>query len=242
MFVNLYFGCPQFKDENCTDVLDRHEFVNDSYIRRCLLECYQTGEIPEPALRMTIRLTLSRAASEAFFRMVPGALGGYRDYALSKVFQFLWVPMQCKFDVGEYDDDGEGSDVRTRLESLLVRIPEDQLARLSESDEWWQDFYSDTLSNNLEGVLSRMPQVLSIPAVGTLGTGVITPLKACFIALRKETGSPSWKAFAGLCGVKYRWFMEIKAGKKPGEETLLIMEENLSKELKRQVVLPKPGN
>jgi hypothetical protein len=71
-----------------------------------------------------------------------------RDYYLSKLFQFLYLPLELRFQLGSAEEE-----IRERLEQFLDGIPAE--SRLDLFD--WSRFYADTLHYDLEGVLGHLP-------------------------------------------------------------------------------------
>jgi hypothetical protein len=150
LFVNLYVQKPDFGEHNFSDFLNRIEPVEAVYIRKHIESSYSDEFEIEPYFFEMMRLTLSAGAAAAYLRKHPDLPITERDCLLSKLFQFLYVPMEIRFGLPESPD----WEMRISLEELLESLPDHPMSRLQEFD--WRSFYEDTCCQDLETVLSRL--------------------------------------------------------------------------------------
>jgi hypothetical protein len=153
-FRNLFFQLAEIRDHNFCDFLDQLEKVDEEFLQAKFCEGYN-GHI-EPYFDPIIPLTLHPTSCDAFFRVYPQWPITPRDYYLSKLFQFLYQPIEIRYKV-DYRTEG---DVRKQLEIILDRVPDGVMAHLHQWD-WW-DFFDDTckldLKEVLESVTSRLDE------------------------------------------------------------------------------------
>ena len=155
MFVNLYVQEPDFGEHNFADFLDRIEPVEAIYIRKHIESSYSDEHDPfEPYFFAMMRLTLSPGTAAAYIRTHPNLPITERDCRLSKLFQFLYVPLEIHFGLPESPE----WETRVSLEELLDSLPDHHISRLQEFD-WWS-FYKDTRSHDLDRVISRLRERL----------------------------------------------------------------------------------
>ena len=155
MFVNLYVQEPDFGEHNFADFLDRIEPVEAIYIRKHIESSYSDEHDPfEPYFFAMMRLTLSSGTAAAYIRTHPDLPITERDCRLSKLFQFLYVPLEIHFGLPESPE----WETRVSLEELLDSLPDHHISRLQEFD-WWS-FYKDTRSHDLDTVISRLRERL----------------------------------------------------------------------------------
>jgi DNA-binding transcriptional regulator YiaG len=98
--------------------------------------------------------TLTAESCQSFLRSTSLPIAA-RDYYLSKLFQFLHVPLVLKFGL-----ENDPTQVSKPLEEFLDGIPAECTERLAEFD--WSEFYEDTLRYDLPEVLRRLPLHLPI--------------------------------------------------------------------------------
>jgi len=151
LFVNLYVQKPDFGEHNFADFLDRIETVEAIYIRKRIQECYSGKEDPiEPYFFAMMRLTLSSGTAAAYIRTHPNLPITERDCCLSKLFQFLYVPLEIRFGLRQQPE----WETRVTLEELLDFLPGDFVSRLPEFD--WSSFFEDTRKHDIDTVVSRL--------------------------------------------------------------------------------------
>lgn len=155
MFVNLYVQEPDFGEHNFADFLDQIERVEATYIRKHIESSYSDEHDPiEPYFFAMMRLTLTSGTAAAYIRTHPDLPITERDCRLSKLFQFLYVPLEIHFGLPESPE----WETRVSLEELLDSLPDHHISRLQEFD-WWS-FYEDTRSHDLDTVISRLRERL----------------------------------------------------------------------------------
>jgi hypothetical protein len=152
LFRNLYYFCPPFRDHNWSDFFDDLRQDKESYIEGQLREASH-GYGPEPYFYSIFPVTLRPESCESFLKSTDLPITA-RDYYLSKLFQFLYVPLEVNFPLEDRDD------IRKSLEEFLDGIPVEYAERLAEFD--WSEFYNDSRTRDLEDVLRRLPLHLPI--------------------------------------------------------------------------------
>lgn len=150
-FRNLYFLVDDFADFNFNDFLDRFEEVPEDYLQGRIESNQQEGEHIEPYFDPIIPLTLSPNSCSAFFRSHPRVPASERDYYLSKLFQFLFLPIKLRFNPS-FDDERA---LRHRLEAFLNDLGDETLQDLSGFD-WWS-FYEGACDLDLDTVFAELP-------------------------------------------------------------------------------------
>ena len=150
MFHNLYLFDQAFRDHNWNDFFDDLRQDKESYIE-AQLDMSQGG--PEPYFERIFPVTLSQESCASFKRSDRRPISD-QDYYLSKLFQFLYVPLQfaANFDPTFTREDYEA--MPERLTRFLNGIPPACIERLSEFD--WDQFHYDTVWCPLNEVLSRL--------------------------------------------------------------------------------------
>jgi hypothetical protein len=151
MFRNLYFLVDDFADFNFNDFLDRFEEVPEDYLQTRIERNQQEGEHIEPYFEPIIPLTLSPNSCNAFFRSHPRVPASERDYYLSKLFQFLFLPAKLRFSP-TFDEERA---IRDRLEGFLDGLGDEILQDLSRFD-WWS-FYEGACELDLDTVFAELP-------------------------------------------------------------------------------------
>lgn len=128
--------------------------MDANYIRGHLKQSYDQGpdsfDPIEPYFFNMMRCTLSTGSAAAYIRAHPGLPITVRDCILSKVFQFLYIPLEVRFNLPPEPD----WDVRTDLETILDKFPDSSVSRM-DSFDWWS-FYEDTVNLNFDTVLVRL--------------------------------------------------------------------------------------
>jgi len=129
--------------------------MSDRSLRHEIRAAYNTGP-PDPCFVDTISFSLRMETAARFLKSVDLPLEP-RDYLLSKLFQFLYLPLKIQNQLDEPD----ALPLRRRLELWLDGLPETAVARLHGFD--WPAFFGD--SNRLD-----RPEVLAgidryLPAV-----------------------------------------------------------------------------
>ena len=135
LFLNLYFSSPAFRDHNWTDFYRDLRKVVGSVLQAQIYDQTVSRAGIDSELLATMRFTGSMRCAETFMRANPELPIKGRDYALSKLFQFIFVPIIMTYDYS--DSDGRLSH---ELESFLDTIadPTDTMAELD-----WRAFYCD---------------------------------------------------------------------------------------------------
>src|SRR5713101_1649334 len=110
MFRNLYFFSPNFRNHNFSDFFDDIREDSEVYLEAALKEGYADGGL-EPYFYSILPLTMSPESCASFIRANPQLPITERDYYLSKLFQFLYVPIKIRFSL----EDGE-TDVREKVQ------------------------------------------------------------------------------------------------------------------------------
>lgn len=98
-FNNLYFsGGPAFRNHNFADFLDG---VDQRTERSIVLEIRRHYEDPRgglsPHIAATYWFTLSPQTCSSFLRANPALPVSERDFCLSKLFQFLYLPLTVRY-------------------------------------------------------------------------------------------------------------------------------------------------
>jgi hypothetical protein len=157
LFHNIYYSCKSFRNHNWNDFFgdlrQDQELYIEAELRRSYAKPHPPG--PEPYFYRILPVTLTPGSCESFLRSTSLPIAA-RDYYLSKLFQFLHLPLVLKFLL---EDDP--TEVSERLEEFLDGIPPECTERLAEFD--WSQFYDDTLRYDLDDVLRRLPLHLPVP-------------------------------------------------------------------------------
>jgi len=124
MFRNLFFQSQRFRDFNLTDCLGRVESMSDRSLRHEIRAAYNTGP-PDPCFVDTISFSLRMETAARFLKSVDLPLEP-RDYLLSKLFQFLYLPLKIQNQLDEPD----ALPLRRRLELWLDGLPETAVASI----------------------------------------------------------------------------------------------------------------
>ncbi len=74
---------------------------------------------------------------------------------LSKLFQFLFLPIQIRYEIDFADEVA----LRERLEGILDRIPDDVLPHLYQW-KWWVFYYNDTITLKLDELFDVLSERL----------------------------------------------------------------------------------
>lgn len=152
MFRNLYLFDQAFRDHNWNDFFDDLRQDKESYIEAQLEMSYEEGG-PEPYFERIFPVTLNQESCASFMRSTSLPITD-RDYYLSKLHQFLYVPLQfaANFDPTFTREDHEA--MPERLARFLNGIPPACIERLSKFD--WDQFHYDTVRCPLNEVLSGL--------------------------------------------------------------------------------------
>ena len=152
-FRNLFFQFTPLRDHNFSDFLDRLDEVKEVFLEAKFREGYREGTI-EPYFDPVIPLSLSPTSCLSFLRAYAKWPITERDYYLSKLFQYLYLPIEIRYGIDYHDEDR----VRRRLEGILGQIPDEVLRELHRWD-WWS-FYSDTCELDLDELCDRLSERL----------------------------------------------------------------------------------
>ena len=116
-FRNLFFRrFTPLRDHNFSDFLDRLDEVKEVFLEAKFREGYREGTI-EPYFDPVIPLSLSPTSCLSFLRAYAKWPITERDYYLSKLFQYLYLPIEIRYGIDYHDEDR----VRRRLEGILFQ-------------------------------------------------------------------------------------------------------------------------
>ena len=209
MFHNIYFSCKSFRNHNWSDFFGDLRQEEEPYIEAHLRRSYADPG-PEPYFYSILPVTLTPGSCESFLRSTSLPIVA-RDYYLSKLFQFLHVPLVLKFGL-----ENDPRQVSEPLEEFLDSIPAEYTARLAEFD--WPQFYDDTLCYDLPEVLRRLP--LHLP-VAKRETSAEKMTKKRWVAekwpsrLKQARGGDPQKVAAQRCGVSIETYKKWEQGVRP---------------------------
>ena len=137
------------------------ESVSEEYIVNVIHQSYASErDPPEPYFYSILPFTLSAPCCGAFVRSNPGLPITERDYYLSKLFQFLYIPL-IESAPGTYWAHDE---IASQLSEFLDQLPEPMVLELSRFD--WSGFYADTWFYEPAEVVQRLPQHLPQDIIG----------------------------------------------------------------------------
>lgn len=208
MFQNIYFSCQSFRDYNWSNFFDDLRQVGEAYIEAELRRSYDSFG-PEPYFYSILPVTLTPKSCESFLRSTNLPIAA-RDYYLSKLFQFLHLPLELKFHL-EYP-----TEISKLLEEFLDGIPRESMERLSEFD--WPQFYDDTRRYDLDEVLRRLPLHLPIPKrepSSEMMTKKRWVDEKWPSRLKQVRGTDPQKAAAQRCGVSIETYKKWEQGVRP---------------------------
>jgi hypothetical protein len=211
LFHNIYYFCKSFRNHNWNDFFGDLRQNQESYIEAALRRSYAKPHPgPEPSFYRILPVTLTPQSCESFLRSTSLPIAA-RDYYLSKLFQFLYLPLEMKFPL-----EADASAVVERLVEFLDGITPDRVDRIAEFD--WSQFYEDTLSYGLEDVLLRLPLHLPLPKRPS-SSGKMTLERWVSekwpTLLRQVRGSDPQKAAAQTCGVSVETYKKWEQGMRP---------------------------
>ena len=152
MFRNLYFQSPPFRNFNFTDCLERIEPVSERSLLRDIRVAYGSGDV-DPCFVDTVELSLRLETARRFLDHVSLPLEP-RDFLLSKLFQFLYVPLTIQNQL----DHPDALPLRRQLELWLDNLPESVVARLYRFD--WTSFFFDSNRLDRGKLLARLDRYL----------------------------------------------------------------------------------
>jgi hypothetical protein len=157
LFVNLYFSSRQFKDYNWTDFYGDARPVTLSDLQKQTRDHVFASYGFDGEFLATLRFTLSQRCAAGFTRENPGLPIDFRDYVLSKLFEFIFEAIVMRFDFT--DPDGQ---LGQKLEAFLDTIVDPDAAAFGFD---WKKFYTDLrhLTYGIYGTVERLslylPQV-----------------------------------------------------------------------------------
>ena len=96
LFRNIYFFCKPFRNHNWNDFFGDLRQDEELYIEAELRRSYATPSGPEPYFYRILPVTLTPESCDSFLRSTSLPITA-RDYYLSKLFQFLYLPLVQKF-------------------------------------------------------------------------------------------------------------------------------------------------
>jgi hypothetical protein len=163
VFRNLFFFSKTFRNHNFNDFFGDLRRDSEGYFETALRSGY-TGEQSgvEPYFYQMFPTTMAPETCSSFIRANPDLPITERDYCLSKLFQFIYVPLVERFGL-EYGE----SDVREQIETFLDSIGAELLPHLSKFD--WLGFYDNTHQFEIGAILDRLPEHL--PPVANFAGG-----------------------------------------------------------------------
>jgi len=156
LFTNLYFASEPFRDHNWTDFFHgRVRRVPSAELERWTKRLMAASVEFDLALLATIYFTLSAECYAGFRKDYPDLQLDRRDYLLSKLFQFLFVPITMRQNYS----DSDGS-LRRELETFLDISREPAVAAAAFD---WRAFYADLRhrTNDPHAAVERLPSYLS---------------------------------------------------------------------------------
>jgi hypothetical protein len=210
LFRNIYFSCKPFRDHNWNDFSGDLRQDQEPYIEIEFRRCYAGPSGPEPYFYKILPVTLTPESFESFLRSANLPIAA-RDYYLSKLFQFLYVPLVLKFRLED-----NPTEVRQRLEEFLDGIPPEYTERLGEFD--WSEFYDDTLCYDLHEVLRRLPLHLPVPKREPSAERMTQKRwvdEEWPSRLRQVRGTDPQKVAAQRCGVSVETYKKWEQGVRP---------------------------
>jgi hypothetical protein len=210
LFQNIYFFSESFRDHNWSDFFRDLRQDPELYIQAALRRGYADTAGPEPYFYSILPLTLTPASCASFLKSSTLPITA-RDYYLSKLFQFLYLPLGLKFPL-----EGGSTAVVERLQEFLDGITPDRVERIAEFD--WSQFYEDTLSYGLEDVLLRLPRHL--PGSKRLPSSEKMTLDRWVAEkwprrLKEARGTDPQKVAAEICGVDVETYKKWEQGVRP---------------------------
>lgn len=211
MFSNIYFFDQSFRNYNWSDFFGDLRQVGEPYIEAQLQSSYADprGCELEPFFYSILPVTLLPGSCKSFLRSTSLPIVA-RDYYLSKLFQFLYVPLELKFMAKD------GPKATECLEKFLDNIPPEITERLAQFD--WPGFYDDTLRYDLLEVLNRLPGHLPVPKPSLSSAKMA---KKRWVdenwpdRLRKARGDNTQKQAAHRCGVSEETYKKWEQGVRP---------------------------
>jgi hypothetical protein len=212
LFRNIYFSCKSFRDHNWNDFSGDLRQDEELYIEAALRRSYANPREPgpEPYFYKILLVTLTPESCESFLRSSSLPIAA-RDYYLSKLFQFLHVPLVLKFRL-----ENDPTQVSKPLEEFLDGIPAECTERLAEFD--WSEFYEDTLRYDLREVFRRLP--LHLP-VAKREASAEKMTKERWVEeqwpsrLKQARGTDPQKVAAQRCGVEVETYKKWEQGVRP---------------------------
>jgi hypothetical protein len=206
VFRNLYHFSQPFRDHNWSDFFADLRQAKEESIEYQLRE-EEHG--PEPYFYSILPVTLRPETCEAFLRSTDLPVSA-QDYYLSKLFQFLYVPLKERFPLADREE------LIQPLEEYLDSIPSEYIERLGEFD--WPQFYDDSQKCDLDEVLRRVPQYLPITKPNrpskrmTLERWVAEKWPSL---IKRVRGTDTQKEAAGKFGVSVEAYKKWEEGKRP---------------------------
>ncbi len=210
MFRNIYFFCKPFRNHNWNDFFGDLRQDEEAYIEAELRRSYTTQWAPEPYFYRILPVTLTPESCESFLKSTSLPIAA-RDYYLSKLFQFLHLPLVLRFPL-----ENDRTEVSEPLEEFLDGLPPECTERLAEFD--WPQFYDDTLRYDLHEVLRRLPLHLPVPK-GEPPSEKMT--KKRWVdekwpsRLKQVRGTNPQKVAAQRCGVSIETYKKWEQGVRP---------------------------
>jgi hypothetical protein len=210
LFHNIYFSCKPFRDHNWNGFFGGLQQDQEPYIEAELRRSYADPMGPEPYFYRILPVTLTRESYQSFLRSTSLPIGE-RDYLLSKLFQFLYLPLVQKFQLED-----RLNDISERLREFLDAIPPECVGRLANFD--WRQFYEDTRCFELDEVLRRLPLHLPLPKREPSSEKMTKKRwvdEEWPARLKQARGTDPQKIAAERCGVSTETYKKWEQGVRP---------------------------
>jgi hypothetical protein len=161
VFTNLWLH-QALRDHNFSDFYavypgGRIAEISHDWILTSVRNSYADAAGLEPFFDSILPYTLSAKCCASFLRAHSSLPVDERDYYLSKLFQFIYLTLEVRFNLEGIAD----LQVKGRVQDLLNRIPDEWLPPQGEGQAWqrvWELFYDDTRSLQTDAVLDRLPE------------------------------------------------------------------------------------
>lgn len=154
-FQNLYVLSKEFRDYNLSLMLDTLSYENEARLELLFNMAYGPESDFDPELEDLIECTLSKEACAGYMRRTREPIIE-RDYYLSKLYQFIWMPVAAKLNCGGMEGvllEGHRHAIEAGLSSALDKLGDGEKVALSFD---WKRLYYDLSRTKPERVLSNL--------------------------------------------------------------------------------------